>query len=151
MKKRIFTKRRIFLTIIVVLLGIQFIRIDKSQPPFNPVNDIISITQPEAELAATFKSACYDCHSYETEYPWYADIAPVSWWLKKHINEAREALNFSEWGNLTNDEKGEKVEEAIDMIEKRWMPIGSFKLMHPEARLTDVQRKAMVEWMKSTL
>ena len=81
--------KKIILVVIAVFVIIQFIRIDKSNPQTNPTSDIINITNPPSEVKSILKNACYDCHSYETKYPWYAEIAPVSWLLKNHINDGR--------------------------------------------------------------
>ena len=101
MKKRK-TLKRILIVLLIVFVLIQFFRIDKSHPKIRKYQDFISITKPPAEIENLLRNACYDCHSYETEYPWYAEVAPVSWWLDHHVEEGREHLNFSTWGKYKN-------------------------------------------------
>ena len=84
-----------------VLVIIQFFQIDKIQPEVNPSLDFISLEQPPQEVENLLRSACYDCHSYESEYPWYTNIQPVAWLFDHHIDHSQEYLNFSEWGNYS--------------------------------------------------
>ena len=92
--------KKIGLFLLAALVVMQFFRIDKSAPEVVQGDDFIALMQPSEEVEALLKSACYDCHSNQTVYPWYANVAPVSWWLQHHVDEGREHLNFSVWGNL---------------------------------------------------
>ena len=140
------TKKKILLGIAAVIILPQFIMIDKSIPDVDPALDIIAVTQPTAEVAKILKRACYDCHSYESTYPWYSNIAPVSWWLKDQINEAREELNFSEWGSFTAKRQDHKLEEIAEEVEEGKMPLESYLDMHDEAILTDEERELIEHW-----
>jgi len=82
--------KKILLGFGVVLIGIQFIRIDKSNPAADPSNDISQSLEIPEEVSSILKTSCYDCHSNETVYPWYSNVAPISWWIKQHINNARD-------------------------------------------------------------
>lgn len=97
---------------------------------------------------ALLKSACYDCHSNETEYPWYAQVQPLAWWIDHHVEEARESLNFSIWQTYSVKDMDHAFEECIEMVEEKEMPLTSFTLTHPEARLSELQRQQMVDWFK---
>ncbi|MFN0016115.1 MAG: heme-binding domain-containing protein, partial [Saprospiraceae bacterium] len=88
-------KKKILIALAIVLLVIQFFRPDRSVPTVDPAQDIRQVLQPPSDITTILKSACYDCHSYETRYPWYAQIAPVSWWLSGHVKGGREHLNFN--------------------------------------------------------
>ena len=94
MKKR-FTLKNISIALIFILLMIQSIQIDKTIDPVNPTIDFISVTTANTDVAGLLKTACYDCHSNQPTYPWYTNVAPVSWWIKHHINEGSQHLNFS--------------------------------------------------------
>ena len=83
-------KKKILFAIAMVIILPQFIMIDKSTPEVDPSQDIIVALDAPKEVAEILKKACYDCHSYETKYPWYSNVAPVSWWIEHHIDEARE-------------------------------------------------------------
>jgi hypothetical protein len=148
MKKR-FTKRNILLGILVLLVVIQVFRIDKSTKPVNPETDFIAITQPNDEVVQLLKIACYDCHSNQPAFPWYTNIAPVSWWIKYHIDEGSHHLNFSDWGTYTEKRKNHKLEECIEMLEEGEMPLDSYTWMHKGAKLTDAQKLQLVEFLKA--
>lgn len=129
-----------------VLLLMQFVRIDKSAPAVDPSADFLTMTNAPAEMAALIRAACYDCHSYETKYPWYANIAPASLWVANHIEEGREHLNFSNWASYSAGKQAHKLEECAEEVAEGHMPEKSYTWMHPEARLDEVQRQAMAQW-----
>lgn len=147
MKKR-FTIKNIAIFLILLLLFIQSFRIDKTTQPTDPSKDFISLTSANAEVANLLRIACYDCHSNQPSYPWYTNVAPVSWWVKHHINEGSHHLNFSEWGTYSEKRKNHKLEECIEMVEEGEMPLSSYTIMHKEATLTDEQRLRLVEFFK---
>ncbi|HEU0243458.1 MAG TPA: heme-binding domain-containing protein [Candidatus Limnocylindrales bacterium] len=90
-------------------------------------------------------TACFDCHSNETVWPWYSNIAPISWRLQNHVTEGREKLNFSEWG--TGEQETEKLAEVVQDGE---MPPWDYLLTHPEARLSDADRQALIDGLDKT-
>ncbi len=148
MKKR-FTLKNISIALIFILLMVQSIRIDKTVEPVNPATDLISLTSANTEVSELLKTACYDCHSNQPTYPWYTNIAPVSWWIKHHINEGSSHLNFSLWGTYSDKRKNHKLEECIEMIEEGEMPMTSYTLIHKEAKLTDAQKMQLVDFFKA--
>jgi hypothetical protein len=89
--------------------------------------------------------ACFDCHSNESVWPWYSNIAPVSWLLQRHVDEGREKLNFSTWGSGEQE-----TEHAADLVVRGEMPPGDFQLLHPEARLTDAEKQQLVDGLGKT-
>ena len=147
MKKKI-TLKKILLVLAILLLFIQSFRIDKSTKPVDSSKDFISLTSPSTEVNQLLKMACYDCHSNQPTFPWYANVAPVSWWIKHHIDEGSEHLNFSEWGTFTPKRKHHKLEECVEMLEDGEMPMSSYTWMHNESKLTDAQRLLLVNWFK---
>ena len=148
MKKKL-TLKNIAIFLVFLFLVIQSIRIDKTTESVNPTTDFITLTSANAEVANTLKIACYDCHSNQPTYPWYTNIAPVSWWIKHHINEGSQHLNFSIWGTYSEKRKNHKLEECIEMIEEGEMPMYSYTLMHKEAKLADSQKLQLVEFFKA--
>ena len=90
--------------------------------------------------------ACFDCHSNETRWPWYANVAPVSWLVQRDVDEGREAVNFSEW-QRTYKEAG----ESADTVSEGEMPLQTYVLAHPEARLSLAQRTALARGLRATL
>lgn len=142
-------RRNIIIGIIALLVLIQFFQIDKTNPPSDPKMDFIALEKPPANISAILKNACYDCHSNSTAYPWYTSIQPLAWWIRSHIRGGKQHLNFAEWGTYELDKKAHKMEEIAEEVEEKHMPTKSYTWMHAEAKLTDDQRKALAEWMRS--
>jgi len=143
-------KRKHILPILAALLVlIQFIRIDKTNPPVDASLDFLATMNPPEATKLMIKNACYDCHAHTTKYPWYTNIAPVSWWIKGHITNGRSHLNFSTWRNYDADKRAHKIEECIEYVENAWMPLNSYTWLHPEAKMTDDDRQSMVNYLKS--
>jgi hypothetical protein len=86
--------KKILVIVLVAFIIIQFFPIDKTNPP-TPGMDFLKIKNTQPEVAQLITNSCYDCHSNESKYPWYSNIAPASWILKNHIDEGRKELNFS--------------------------------------------------------
>lgn len=143
--------KRIFIFLLIGFVVIQFVRIDKSFPEYEKSGDFIEMHQPSKEVAAILVNACYDCHSYETKYPWYAEIAPISWWVGGHIEEGREHLNFSVWDSYDVDKQAHKVEECIEEIEEDKMPDPNYIKMHAEAKLSEENKQALLNFLKLIL
>jgi len=143
-------KKKILYGFIALLIIIQFFRIDKTNPEIIAENDFIIANKAPEEIATLLKNSCYDCHSNESKYPWYSNVAPISWLVKNHINEAREELNFSEWGTFDAKRKGHKLEEAIEHLEEGEMPLKSYTWLHDEAKLTVEQKTQLMNWLKET-
>lgn len=130
------------------LLVAQFFPIDKTNPPADPSKDFITMTNPPAAVAENIKAACYDCHSHHVKYPWYTNVAPISWWVKGHIDHGTKHLNFSIWGDYSEKKKDHKLDECVEFVEKNWMPILTYKMMHSEGRLTEAEREEMISFFK---
>lgn len=143
------TRKRILLISAAALLLIQLIRIDKSNPPVDPKLDFKAVAKPPAEVLSLIREACYNCHSDETQYPWYSNVAPVSWLLKYHVNEAKEHFNFSTLGVLNSEDLKWALGTAAKEIREGEMPLNSYTWMHPEARLTSAQRALLAHWLDS--
>ena len=143
--------KKIILSLVVLLVIIQFIRIDKTNPPIDKRIDFITLTQPAAEVKGILLTSCYDCHSNETKYPWYTNIAPVSWWMKNHVNEGREHLNFSEWGNYTVKHQQHKLEECIEEVHEGEMPLSTYTRMHKETALSPAQQEQLNAWIATLI
>ena len=142
------TKKKIALLIVLVLLGIQAIRPSRAIPKVNPADDFVKIYPGDKATKELFKAACYDCHSYETKYPWYAEIAPVSWIVQDHVRHGRSHLNFSEWGTRGKAKRAHALEEMVEETLEGEMPLKAYVNMHPEARLDSAQERKLVAWWK---
>ncbi len=139
-------------TAILLLVGfviIQFFRIDKSVPEFDKNGDFTVVNSNDAAGVKILKNACYDCHSFETKYPWYAEVAPISWWLADHIEEGREHVNFSLWTSYSAGDQAEIIEESIEEVQEGKMPDPNYVKQHPEAEMTDANKTALLNYLKS--
>ncbi len=153
-------------------IAIQFVSVDKSNPPV--------VSEPKwdsPQTQALVERSCYDCHSNETKWPWYSNVAPVSWLVARHVEEGRAELNFSEWGvnnnsageareseegeheedehesaegKHTEGREGEELEELIESIQEGEMPLPGYVRMHPEAHLTQAEIEALITGFKAT-
>lgn len=142
-------KKKIIIGLLVIIVLIQFIRVDKTNPPVDASKDFITLTKPPVEIVSLLKTACYDCHSNETTYPWYFNIAPFSWWAKDHVNDGRKHLNFSVWGTYNKERQAHKLDEMYGEVEEDQMPLSSYTLMHADAKLTTEQRTVLVDWLRT--
>ncbi|MBI3929190.1 MAG: heme-binding domain-containing protein [Armatimonadetes bacterium] len=128
---------------LLLLLALQLIPLDRSNPP---VESELSAPEP---IAATLKRSCYDCHSNRTRWPWYSYVAPVSFLVVRDVHEAREEMNLTTW-NRYNAKKQEKLlEEMAELVEEEEMPLPIYRIAHPDARLSENDRAALVEWAES--
>ncbi len=143
MKKRTIT---ILLAVVLVFAILQCIPIDRSVPAYDYSADFLAVTQAPAEIAGLVHTACYDCHSYETRYPWYAYIAPVGNWMQGHIREGRSEMNFSLWGTYDSDTVQHLLEECAEEVDEHKMPLRTYALIHREALLSESQRAELVRW-----
>jgi len=142
-------KKKIVYSIVALFLLIQFIRIDTTNPPVDQEKDFLVITSAPQEVSSIINTSCYDCHSNTTEYPWYAQIAPVSWWIKHHVDDGRDYFNFSEWANYSEERADHLLEECVEYVEDEEMPLSSYTLMHDEAELTEDQRNVLIDFFNS--
>ena len=142
-------KKKIFIGIAVVLVVIQFFRIDKSEPESSPEADILLVESVPSDIGIILKTSCYDCHSNKTIYPWYSNVAPVSWWLKSHVNEGRKELNFSEWSTYSDRRKDHKLEEINELVSEDEMPLASYLWVHGEARLSNEEKDQLINWVNT--
>lgn len=147
MRKKIIRYSLLFL--VAALVIIQFFRIDKTNPEVVPAEDFMVAMAPPQDIQTLMKDACYDCHSHETIYPWYSNFAPVSWWLKDHIDHGRKHLNFSVWTTYPPKKAAHKLEECFEEVEEGEMPLKPYLITHGEARLSDTDRSKLVAWFKA--
>lgn len=127
--------------LLVVLLAIQLYPYgrDHSNPP---VQQTIAWDSPRTEQLA--RDACFDCHSNETEWPWYSNVAPVSWWVQQHVDEGRNELNYSEPSGM------EEADESAESVQEGSMPPTYYTITHPEARLSDQEKQGLIDGFIAT-
>lgn len=134
-------------TFLILFIIAQFFNPQKNEYTSIPDTDFIATEKTPEQFAAILKESCYDCHSNNTKYPWYDRITPVNFWVNGHIKHAKGHLNFSEWSTYSSKKKVHKLEGFIEMIEENKMPLASYSLMHPEAKLTKTETKALIDWI----
>lgn len=140
--------KKIALALLVLFIIAQFFGPEKNTGDLSTVTAFVNETKPNAEIDAILKNACYDCHSDHTRYPWYNNITPVNFWMNGHVEEGKEHLNFSKWSAYSLKKKDHKMEEVIETVEEHEMPLNSYTWTHGDAKLTDVQREAVIAWAK---
>lgn len=139
-------KKKAIIALILIVAIIQFFQIEKTEFQKKNKQDFFAQENAPAKVKEIIQNNCYNCHSNQVQYPWYASISPVSWWLQSHIDEGREHLNFSEWRTYSKKKKAHKMEEAIAEVEEDEMPLPSYRLMHAEARLNPQEKAMLIEW-----
>ena len=140
--------KKILLLLLIVLAIAQFFGPEKNQGEMASIDAFISETHPSDEVKMILKESCFDCHSDVTRYPWYNNITPVNYWMSHHVEEGKEELNFSNWSSYSIKRKDHKLEEVIEMVEEKEMPLPSYTWTHKEAKLTETQMKAVIDWAK---
>ena len=138
--------KRTFQILLLAFIVIQFIRPAKNKSDGISNNDITKAYPVPENVQAILKSSCYDCHSNNTVYPWYASIQPAAWLLNDHIQEGKKELNFSEFANRRPALQNKKFDEIIKQVQDGVMPLNSYTIVHRDAVLTDEQRKTIVIW-----
>jgi hypothetical protein len=142
MKKKL---KWIFVALVVVFALLQITNPARTNPPV--VHDMMATSVPPPEIAAMLHAACYDCHSYETKWPWYSRIAPVSWLIASDVNEGRTNLNLSAWPADQPERAAKRLEDMSEKIDYGEMPPGKYTAVHADARLTDSQKKELTGWL----
>ena len=131
----------------MVLIAIQFIQPDRNISGQVSPADFIKNYAPPARVHVLLQTACYDCHSNNTRYPWYSRLQPLSWLMAGHIKNGKEKLNFSDFGNLNNRRQQSKLHEITGSIKDDMMPLTSYKIMHSAARLSQADKTLLLDWI----
>lgn len=146
---RVWLKRSLLAAVIVVPIVIQVARPSRTNPPVDPRRDITASVEVTPTVAAIFRRACDDCHSNRTAWPWYSNIAPVSWVVAYDVNHGRREMNFSEWSSY-HTEKRDKLRKGIcDEVSEGEMPGSAYTLLHPEAKLANGDVQEVCRWTES--
>jgi hypothetical protein len=124
---------------------LQFTNPSRTNPPV--VHDLMATSTPPPQIAAMLHAACYDCHSSETKWQWYARVAPVSWLIVDDVNEGRKNLNLSDWPTNNFTRAAKRLENMSEQIDYRDMPPKKYTAIHADARLTDAGRKELTDWL----
>jgi hypothetical protein len=138
----------VLIVLAVIFIAIQFIRPSTDNPPVDPAKDFVNIEKAPENIRVMLKNSCYDCHTFETVYPWYNMVSPVSWYLKKHINEGRKDFNLSTWADFPVNRKSRRLKGAAGMVRNGKMPLWDYKLFHPASHLDEQQKEELASWFE---
>jgi len=130
-----------------VLLLLQLIKVDIPEAPQAAPSDAIALP---TEIATLFKRSCNDCHSNTTQWPWYANIAPISFEVRGHVRDGRKWLNFDIWNQYDEEKKQKRLKGIVKTIDIK-MPLPSYIWAHPEAKLSKEERKSIKKWAQSQI
>lgn len=135
--------------VIVLVAGLviaQFFGPAKTNPPVNSADVMEARQQVPPPVTAILDRSCNDCHSNKTRWPWYASVAPVSWFVIDHVNEGRDNMNLSEWGRYDQGEVDGKLKKICREVKSGDMPLSSYTPLHPGSKLSADDVKTLCAW-----
>lgn len=144
--------KKILIGLLILLVVIQFFRPEKNDSG-EETYAVSTKYQVPREVNDILQVSCNDCHSNKTVYPWYSKIQPVAWYLDNHVDDGKRHLNFSTFTKMPIAVQNHKFEEMVEMVEKKEMPLADYTYLglHPEANLSDDQRKMIMEWARTQM
>lgn len=142
--------KKIGLSLLVVFIAIQFIQPVRNKSDRISATDISKIVSIPDTLQIILKNACYDCHSNNTNYPWYSNIQPMGWLMAKHIKQGKAVLNFSEFGNYSPRKQLSKLTGVANSIKDDNMPLASYQWIHKNARLDTIEKALLINWVQQS-
>ncbi len=137
----------IAIVLLVVFVGIQFIPSSRNQSDSVPETDFMLVNDVAENIQNKLQVSCYDCHSNNTQYPWYNKVQPVAWFLEDHIKEGKAELNFNEWDSLSTRRKTSKLRSIIKQIENGEMPLDSYTFIHRDAKFSEAEAEEIINWV----
>ena len=138
--------KKIFIVLLVALIIIQFIHPKKNKAEGEQINYIGKAFNVPNNVKIILAKACNDCHTNNTNYPWYINIQPVDWWMNHHVNDGKKELNFDEYINKNLRFQYHKMEEIDEMIKEGEMPLDSYTWIHKNAKLTEKEKSTLMNW-----
>ncbi|MBR9915065.1 MAG: heme-binding domain-containing protein [Algicola sp.] len=138
--------KKILVALLFVFVVMQFFGPDRNQGELASIDNFIADTNPPEKVHGILKNTCFDCHSDVTRYPWYSSITPVNYWMAEHVEDGKKHFDVSDWENYSVKKKRHKLEELIEEVKEKKMPLESYTYTHDDAKLTDEEIKAIVEW-----
>lgn len=142
--------KKILLAFIILFIGIQFIRPVRNESEQVLSTDITKTFNVPDSVLSVLKISCYDCHSNNTNYPWYSNIQPVAWLLDSDVKNGKDKLNFSDFGSYTKRRQQSKLRSIVSQIQNNKMPISNYTIMHKNAVLTTRNKTLITSWLNKT-
>ena len=146
MKRALKILKWLALAVVVVVICLQFVGPARTNPAVDQSQTIHARLQVNPQVASILDRSCQDCHSNTTRWPWYSNVAPVSWFVIDHVNHGRSHMNLSEWGSLDNSKAVKKLEEICEEVEDGAMPLPSYTRIHWSAKLSPEDIKVLCDW-----
>lgn len=146
--------KKIVLGLLVVFIVIQFIQPARNKSDQVLPTDLTRTLNVPQNIQSILQSSCYDCHSNNTQYPWYSSVQPFGWMLANHISEGKAELNFSDFGSYSKRRQISKMNGIANSLREGSMPLSSYTMMHKKARLPDNETALLIDWaikMKDSL
>jgi hypothetical protein len=138
--------RKILIVLLVIFIAMQFIRPERNNASAEGPADISHTVQVPDTIKKILISSCYDCHSNHTVYPWYVNINPVGLWLHNHIEDGKEAINFSDLSGFSKKKLDHRMKDIAEQVDSREMPLSSYTIIHKYAILNDGQIQMIKDW-----
>ena len=140
------TVRKAAFVLIAIACAIQLARPARTNPPTDPGRTLAALTHAPGDVRSILERGCRDCHSHDTRWPWYSNIAPVSWFVINDVNHGRRHFNYSDWAQYDRDKIPNVLKEICEQTRKGEMPMSSYVWMHPDARLSDRDVSLLCDW-----
>lgn len=138
--------KKLLLTVLVVFIAIQFIRPARNNSVSIQKADIVPHFNVPATIAGILHKSCYDCHSNNTHYPWYANVQPIGWLLASHVKDGKEELNLNEYATYSKRRQLSKMKSIQNSIKDGSMPLSSYTLLHSNAELSENSKALLIQW-----
>jgi len=146
--------KRILIALVLLFLVIQVVRpdrfLDQANPAADPSRTVHAVLAVPPEVGSILQRSCSDCHSHQTRWPWYSQVAPVSWLLADHVKHARSHVNLSDWAQYDAEKASDKLEEMCEEVSEGAMPLPSYLWLHRDAALSPQDVRTLCEWTEST-
>lgn len=143
--------KKILFILLIVFIAIQFIQPARNTNAQVLPTDICKVVSVPENVHSLLKAACYDCHSNQTNYPWYTHVQPVGWIMAGHIKDGRKDLNFNEFGAYSNRKQQSKFKSIGNQVKGGDMPLYSYTIMHKAARLSQVEKTLIMDWARKSM
>jgi hypothetical protein len=143
--------KKILLSILVVFIAIQFIQPARNKNGGVLATNISKMISIPDSVQVVLKNACYDCHSNNTNYPWYSYVQPMGWMLNNHIRNGKKELNFSDFGSYSARRQQSKLKSIASQIRDSEMPLSSYTWVHKTARLTKEEKALIINWVQQSI
>lgn len=137
--------------LVVALAGMQLFRPARTNPQEDQTRTIYAREPMAIDVSATLKNSCNDCHSSQTVWPWYTNVAPVSWIIASHVKEGRAKLNFSDWSSYSVEDRHKLLGDICEETTSREMPGIFYTSVHANTRLSDNEIQSVCAWTSTRL